>query len=140
MATWSWKDVEWGPGGIPDYIKTRMTPVGPRPKDADGKPVRDTRPKKQRFRLTTDGAKAAVERLSKGESIPDVAIDMRVPEELIHTASRRAGPHDCAYGCGPTRTVPVGPAHSEDDRIRQRVRCTCPAQKCWMRVTVKDTE
>ena len=137
-AVWSWDDVDWGPAGPPDYIKMRLSPVGTRPKDASGNPVKDTRPKRRRFRLTQEGEQQAVERLCKGESATDVAIEMRVPEPLIESASRRAGPHDCAYGCGPIRTVPVGRAQSEDDRIRQRVRCTCERQRSWMRVTLKE--
>lgn len=140
MAVWSWSDVDWGPGGPPDYIKQRLTPVGPRPKDGDGKPVKDTRQKKRRFRLTKEGEQKAVESLGAGKSSADVAHEMRVPVDMVESASRRAGPHDCAYGCGPTRTTPIGRPESYEDRVRQRVQCGCAMERSWTRITLRDSE
>ncbi|WP_404291510.1 hypothetical protein ACD578_05300 [Microvirga sp. RSM25] len=138
MAVWSWKDVDWGPGGPPDYIKIRLSPIGPRTKSNDGQLLPDNRPRQPRFRLTSEGEQQVVARLTQGESAEDVATDLRVPSTMVEAASRRAGPHDCAYGCGPTQTTPVGLSVATDNTVRQRVKCSCGAGKCWTRITVRE--
>lgn len=140
MSVWSWNDVDWGAGGTPEWIRTRLTPVGPKPVEVLSGDAKDSRPKKRRFRLTPDGEQKAVALLGRGKSAVSVAADLRVPPSMIEAASRRAGPHDCAYGCGPTRTTPASAPLLGEDTVRQRMQCGCEKARCWIRVTMRERE